>query len=86
MVPGGRLQSTDTPQAGVTRMSLLLRRIQAFERWDNPDDYTVQDGDRTVGRRGDGGISGVLGPRRKGKSPGLGLLLACSIGSLHVAG
>jgi hypothetical protein len=31
-------------------MSLLLRRIQAFERWDNPDDYTVHDGDRTVGR------------------------------------
>ena len=31
-------------------VSLLLRRIQAFERWDNPDDYTVHDGERTVGR------------------------------------
>ena len=31
----------------------LLRRIQAFERWDNPDDYTVHDGDRTVGRKSD---------------------------------
>jgi hypothetical protein len=31
-------------------MSLLLRRIQSYQRWDNPDDYTVHDDDRTVGR------------------------------------
>jgi len=31
-------------------MSLILRRIQSYQRWDNPEDYTVHVGERCVGR------------------------------------